>query len=89
MPPPVLVGLRLRSPDNRVEQGLVLDSRIEGGSKKFGGKLPGIGKDALDSTTLLAWRLGELTQASNVAKDEQPSSEPSMFLLHVKLGHSL
>jgi len=70
-----------------VEQSLVLDSRTEVGSKKFRGKLLGIGKDALDSTTLLAWRLGELTQASSVANDEQPYSEPSMFLLHVRLGH--
>ena len=83
MPPPVLVGLRLRSHDNRLQQGLVLDSRIEGGSKKFGGKLPGIGKDALDSTALLAWRLGELTQASNVDNDEQLRSEPSVSSLLV------
>ncbi len=67
----------------------MLDSRIEDGNKKFGAKLPGIGKDFLDGTVLLAWRLGELTQAPNMAKDEQPSSEPSMFLPHAKLGHSL
>ena len=40
--------------------------------------------DAVDSTALLAWSLGELAQASNGAKDEQPHSEPSAFSLDVK-----
>jgi len=73
-----------RSRDNRLVRSLALQSQTEVGSKEFGGKLPRTEMDALDSAALLVWSLGEWTQESNVAKDEQPHSESSVSSLHVK-----
>ncbi len=53
MLPSVLVGLRLRSRDNGVEQSQVWDSRAKVG-KELGGKLAGMEKGAPDGIPLLA-----------------------------------
>jgi len=84
MLPPVPVHSQSRSRDNKLGRSLAWQSHTEVGSKQFYGKRPTIEMDAVDSTALLAWRLGELTQASNGAKDEQPHSEPSASSLDVK-----
>jgi len=83
MLPPVPVHSESRSRENTLGRSLAWQSQTEVGSKEFRGKRPTIEMDALDGVPLLAWNSGEWTQASEIAKDEPPYSEPSVFSLDV------